>query len=66
MIIYHNNIKKNIERGTLLTAFLQQLQQQANNYAVAINESFVPRSHYAELELKEGDHVEILVPMQGG
>ena len=66
MIIYLNNIEKKIESGTLLTSFLQELQQKANNYAVAVNQTFVPRSHYVEFELKQGDRIELLIPMQGG
>ncbi len=66
MIIYLNNIEKNIESGTLLTSILQQLQHKSNDYAVAVNQTFVPRSHYVEFELKQGDQIELLVPMQGG
>jgi len=34
--------------------------------AVAINGSFVPRATYNHQMVKEGDSIEILVPMQGG
>jgi sulfur carrier protein len=38
----------------------------AGGFAVAVNEQFVPRGGYAEIALKAGDRIEILVPMQGG
>ncbi len=37
-----------------------------NNFAVAVNMEFVPRSIYGETGLKENDKVEIVLPMQGG
>ena len=66
MIIYLNNIEKNIEGGTLQKVILEELQHKIGDYAVAVNETFVPRSHYAALELQNGDRIELLVPMQGG
>jgi sulfur carrier protein len=35
-------------------------------FAVAVNQNFVPQSHYAETQLYPGDKIEILIPMQGG
>lgn len=35
-------------------------------FAVAINGDFVPKSNYESVQLKEGDKVDILSPMQGG
>ncbi len=34
--------------------------------AIAVNYSVIPNSSYAQLELKEHDVIEILMPMQGG
>lgn len=34
--------------------------------AVAINREFVPRGRYGEIRLRDGDEVELLIPMQGG
>ena len=35
-------------------------------FAIAVNSVFVPKSAYESTELKNGDEVEILSPMQGG
>lgn len=35
-------------------------------FAAAVNGGFVPKAHYAETILLDGDEVEILSPMQGG
>ncbi len=37
-----------------------------DNFAIAVNEVFVPRSAYGATRLEDGDQVELLVPMQGG
>ncbi len=34
--------------------------------AVAVNLKFIPQNEYKNFELKEGDDIEILSPMQGG
>ena len=34
--------------------------------AVAVNDAFVPRAQYDTRELRDGDVVEIVAPMQGG
>lgn len=35
-------------------------------FAIAINTLFVPRSSYTETILKNGDRIDLVVPMQGG
>jgi sulfur carrier protein len=35
-------------------------------FAVAINHEFIPRSLYHTVILKDGDEVDVVVPMQGG
>jgi sulfur carrier protein len=49
-----------------LQALLEQLDYQPNQFAVAVNETFVPRGQYHETTLKDGDRIEIVAPMQGG
>ncbi len=48
-----------------VTDFIQWFKQEGN-FAIAVNMEFVPRSLYAETMLKEGDRIEIVLPMQGG
>ena len=38
----------------------------ATQFAIAVNESFIPRGQYEQTQLNEGDQIELLVPMQGG
>lgn len=49
-----------------LQALLEQLGYQPNQFAVAVNETFVPRGQYRETVLQDGDCIEIVAPMQGG
>ncbi|MDG1773605.1 MAG: sulfur carrier protein ThiS [Oceanicoccus sp.] len=42
------------------------LSDKPDNFAIAVNENFVPKTEYDQLLLQQGDRVELLVPMQGG
>jgi len=46
----------------------QLLARQGYNtrIAIAINGTFIPRDTYSAQELRQGDSIEILAPMQGG
>lgn len=35
-------------------------------FAAAVNLQFVPRAHYAQTALAEGDRIEIIAPVTGG
>lgn len=37
-----------------------------SGYAVALNRQFVPQNTYAQIQLKEGDRIDVVSPMQGG
>jgi sulfur carrier protein len=60
-----NGEQKQISQ-TNLQAFLAEFIHSEASFAVAINQHFIPRSDYAITELKSGDDIEILSPMQGG
>lgn len=47
-------------------SLLEELGYTQSTFAIAINEQFIPRSAYSDVQLKEGDRIELLVPMQGG
>lgn len=49
-----------------LEAFLQQQSNLPDQFAIAVNQSFVAQSLYGATPLKNGDEIELLVPMQGG
>jgi len=45
---------------------LLELGYETDSVAVARNNTFVSRSTYSQSELKDGEELEILLPMQGG
>ena len=49
-----------------LTEFLQQQPQLPQQFAIARNGAFVAQANYDQTLLKDGDDLELLVPMQGG
>lgn len=52
--------------ATRVDALLGELEFEGTHFAIAVNYDVVPRTHWAETELAEGDTVEILTPRQGG
>ncbi|WP_086930283.1 sulfur carrier protein ThiS [Agarilytica rhodophyticola] len=54
-----------IDENTNL-AHLIKNQNIQGSFAVAVNMEFIPRSHYSQTVLCEGDQIELLKPMQGG
>lgn len=52
-------------QSTSLSSLLQE-HAPKTAFAVAINGDFVPRSTYSHVELKQGDVIDIVSPMQGG
>ncbi|OGT56681.1 MAG: thiamine biosynthesis protein ThiS [Gammaproteobacteria bacterium RIFCSPHIGHO2_12_FULL_42_10] len=55
-----------LEKHLSLSAVLHQHEIKGEHFAVAINLTFVPRSDYDKTFFKEGDVVDIILPMQGG
>ena len=49
-----------------LQEFLNQQANLPEQYAIAINGTFVAQGTYADRALNDGDDIELLVPMQGG
>jgi len=64
--VWLNNEQKQLEDSTCLTEALSRWQPPGEGFAIAINEEFVPRANYAATQLRDGDQIELLVPMQGG
>ncbi|MEI4548497.1 sulfur carrier protein ThiS [Pseudoalteromonas spongiae] len=60
-----NGAKREVEIDTTLLALLAQLGA-SEPYAVAVNQSFVPREQCEGITLADGDQIEILSPIQGG
>ena len=47
-------------------ALLGELDYEGTHFAIALNYDVLPRSRWAETELKSGDKIEIITPRQGG
>ena len=67
MTLTINGDKATFGNSLSVTELLQQLGYEASQrLAVAVNLEFIPRSAQSEHQLKDGDDVEIVAPMQGG
>ncbi len=65
------NIKLNGESKTLtgecsLLQLLQQQNYQGSHFAVAVNQTFIPRTQHDEYIICNNDAIDIVAPMQGG
>jgi sulfur carrier protein len=47
-------------------ALLGELEYEGTHFAIALNLDVLPRSRWAETQLKNGDEIEIITPRQGG
>lgn len=36
------------------------------SFAIALNQQFIPKQAYASTILQEQDHIDVIIPMQGG
>ncbi|WP_315781926.1 MULTISPECIES: sulfur carrier protein ThiS [unclassified Bradyrhizobium] len=52
--------------ATSVAALLSELDYEGTHFAIALNYDVVPRSRWAETQLKTGDEIEIITPRQGG
>jgi sulfur carrier protein len=61
-----NGESRELEPVATVAAALKALGYEGESFAVALNGDFVPRSHYTEQAVKDGDQLEVLFPMRGG
>ena len=66
LIVTVNGKMQSIPSESTINHVLSRLDLEIDSIAVAVNESFVPRSTYDQVTLKNGDHLEIVSPMVGG
>jgi sulfur carrier protein len=66
MNIRFNGELTEIDGALTLEQLLAQMPDLPENFAVALNENFVPRGAYGGTMVTAGDEVELVVPMQGG
>ena len=53
-------------RASSPRALLAELEFEGEFFAIAINRRVVPKARWNEDVLRDGDHVEIVTPRQGG
>ena len=49
-----------------LAAALTELGVDCGSVATSVNEEFVPKTRRSAFELRDGDRLEVMAPMQGG
>lgn len=64
--VYLNAEPKDIHQTISLTEALKQWGYSHNYFAIAINRTFIPNTHYSTTFLQEGDTIDVVAPMQGG
>ena len=64
-LVVNGEIKK-IDGIKNVQDLLLQLGYETDSVAVARDNTFISRSTYSDCELKDGEELEILLPMQGG
>jgi sulfur carrier protein len=47
-------------------ALLSELEYEGTHFAIALNYDVLPRSAWAQTQLRNGDEIEIITPRQGG
>ena len=47
-------------------ALLGELDYEGTHFAIAVNYDVLPKSRWAQTQLKAGDEIEIITPRQGG
>ena len=60
-----NGEKRNINESQNLADLVRELDIQAQNFAMALNQQVVPRSQYESTAIKENDQIEIVHAVGG-
>lgn len=55
-----------VDERHFLSDVLANHGYQGGSFAAAVNQQFVPKQAYGKTSLKEGDIIDIIMPMQGG
>lgn len=64
--IYLNMEQIQVEAMHSLSDVLIKQGYEGTSFAVAVNQHFIPRAQYKNTFFREGDYINIVVPMQGG
>ena len=65
MIIFVNQVKKELSESLPLDVLLHELQPK-NPFAISINSQFIAKAYYTTTLVHENDHIEIISPVTGG
>ena len=66
MQIKMNGELKDVEPSIKIEDLIEQTQKNNPYYVVAVNYNCILPQDYKNIQLKEGDEIEIVSPMQGG
>ena len=61
-----NGYKREVKESQNLAELVKELDIQAPNFAIALNQQVVPRSKYDSTAIKDNDKVEIVHAVGGG
>lgn len=64
--IYLNDQLSTLDVSCSVTELLQHKNYQQQHMAVSINNRIITKQAYATTQLREGDKIDIIIPMQGG
>lgn len=64
--VYLNDKQYQVISNLSLDTLLASLKSKETDFAIAINNEFIPRLSYASTFLHENDRIDFIVPMQGG
>jgi sulfur carrier protein len=65
MRVIINGEEREIASGSV-DALLGELDYEGTHFAIAVNYDVLPKSRWAQTQLKAGDEIEIITPRQGG
>lgn len=66
MVVSVNGKSVELPEGLSVDGLLEHLKVKREYTAVALNREIMPKTQYADTQLKDGDKVEIVRPMGGG
>ncbi len=66
MQVWLNDELKQLQEIKTLDEALNVWKYTDHNFAVAINQEFIPRQQYKDFKLTDNDKIDIIIPMQGG
>ena len=53
------------DEGSILDV-INSLENKSDYFAIALNKTFIPKSQYLNIRLKENDQLEVVTPHPGG